>query len=525
MTLSAAVLPQRATASRNRHARMFPSYRRLSPPAYLVLGTLREFIFDEESRTVDYSWLVDETGLSYSMVSRAVKEITAAGFIARERAHSGRGHSYRITMLRPPEHADATQPAHFFARQTMPEGSTNHALMHGYQTNGLGTGTPQTADFHTPIMLSSSHEQHEDDGDNNLLADDQGCVAPPTTLVVPPTDFTPSQQALFALLHAHNAGLVAERIVRQRPDLTCADLAHDLALAQARPGIERPIGLVCAAWLNGGRVYPARAVPADAAGVSGSPPVPVSETENYLLQQGFSAKVAHEFRALSLVAVQQQVTDVFSRLDTAHERNQKIGRLVVRWRRVPPTVAPVAAAVDQPASVSVTDEQPTATVDTATLHAGMAAYGYLCTEQGIYLCDPVSPDELAALWQEQHPVPPTSEPSAARALPATPTPVVATASDPPPHDPERERLTDLWQQVRVALGDTGNGTADGAGDILAAVWLHTLAGGRALLGCHDRAQRARLEAEHVPAIRHALSDVLGYAVQVYCRVLSADGEP
>ncbi|NJL34049.1 MAG: hypothetical protein HC893_09515 [Chloroflexaceae bacterium] len=37
----------------NRHARMWPEYRTLKPTAYKVLGTLKEFIFDGETRQLD----------------------------------------------------------------------------------------------------------------------------------------------------------------------------------------------------------------------------------------------------------------------------------------------------------------------------------------------------------------------------------------------------------------------------------------------------------------------------------------
>jgi hypothetical protein len=63
-----------------------------------------------------------------------------------------------------------------------------------------------------------------------------------------------------------------------------------------------------------------------------------TETEQYLIEQGFSATTAHEFRQFNLGAVQEGCRSTLLGLD-GEERNLRIGRLVQRWRRQPPVTA------------------------------------------------------------------------------------------------------------------------------------------------------------------------------------------
>lgn len=63
-----------------------------------------------------------------------------------------------------------------------------------------------------------------------------------------------------------------------------------------------------------------------------------TETEQYLIEQGFSATTAHEFRQFDLGAAREACRSTLLGLD-GEERNLRIGRLVQRWRRQPPVAA------------------------------------------------------------------------------------------------------------------------------------------------------------------------------------------
>jgi hypothetical protein len=373
-----------------------------------------------------------------------------------------------------------------------------------------GSTTAEITVFPSRIMLSENHKQQKHDdvvscGEINEQEDETHQSA-----ILPPADLTPNQRELFAALHQHNAGLLAERIVRARPDLTSGDLEHDLATAQARPEIERPIGLVCAAWLGGSRVHPSRdreARPIHPVTLEDTPLEP-TDTEAYLLDQGFSARVAREFCDFDLEAVQEQAEAAFSTLDTGYERNLKIGKLVQRWRRVPPRVTPSVVALQHQSPASVLEEAPPELTDTepdsidiAALHARMTAYGYHCDDTGIYLCPPATRDDLDALWRQQHPEP---ESVSLDEQPA--------CVEPPP-EPADEK-TALWEQVLVRLQMmTARHTFD---DHLRDTRLLTLAAGRAIIGCRTQHQKTAIEQQYLPAIRRALGDELGYPVQVCC---------
>jgi hypothetical protein len=182
----------------------------------------------------------------------------------------------------------------------------------------------------------------------------------------------PHQIALSAALQRHNAGAVADQIVQCRPELTPADLHTDLAAAEAHPSVRSPLGLVCAAWLAGSRVTAPRSLAAwQPVGDAPQEPESPSDTEQYLLAQGFSARAAHEFQHLAREAVQEACAQAFSSLDTSHERNQKIGTLVVRWRRHPPGGAPAAYTHEPEADAAPPaadqEPQPTIPVDTSSL--------------------------------------------------------------------------------------------------------------------------------------------------------------
>jgi hypothetical protein len=63
----------------------------------------------------------------------------------------------------------------------------------------------------------------------------------------------------------------------------------------------------------------------------------LTETEQYLLDQGFSAKAAREFSAFELEAVKEHCRRELSAYDSTGERDKKIGGLVQRWRKQPPS--------------------------------------------------------------------------------------------------------------------------------------------------------------------------------------------
>lgn len=77
-----------------------------------------------------------------------------------------------------------------------------------------------------------------------------------------------------------------------------------------------------------------------------------TETEQYLIEQGFSATTAHEFRQFDLGAAREACRSTLLGLD-GEERNLRIGRLVQRWRRQPPAAAaeePEPEAAPEPAA-------------------------------------------------------------------------------------------------------------------------------------------------------------------------------
>jgi hypothetical protein len=459
---------------------MYPSYRQLlSPPAYLVMGTLREYIFEGESRTVDYSWLVHESGLAYSSVSKAVKELADCQLIARERLSAGRGHSYRITMLPPPEKrareqtpaaADqqpASAAAAFAAPQTIPERSQNDHMCDLSGEAESAIPTLQTSASSAPIMNHEIIKQEQ----QRMARTANGADTDTNEPDIPDIPVQPQQLALIATLHQHNAGLVAEQVARARPELTAADFLHDLEAAQMRPGVYSPVGLVIRVWLAGGRVAPPRQQrPQPAA----SAPAP-AETEAYLLDQGFSPRAAAEFAHCALEAVRPQVAAVCSPLDTASERNRKIGSLVLRWRREPPALPAeaqlaAASAEQDPVGEAVPAREPETQADGAA--------------------------ELE-----------TAEPAAAE-----PAEEIEEIEEIDRSDPAA-----VWRAVlaRLCLLVPRHAFCQ---------WFETacllsLAPGGATLGCPTRQHKEHLESRYLAPIRRALTEVLGYPVQVRCILL------
>jgi hypothetical protein len=103
----------------------------------------------------------------------------------------------------------------------------------------------------------------------------------------------------------------------------------------------------------------------------------LTDTEQYLLDTGFAAMTAQEFRLFDLDAVEQEIERTLSAMDTQHERDQKIGRLVVKWRRQPPVAVAEEPEPDAPAPATDTNdalaEQPAPDEPEAIWHAAQAA--------------------------------------------------------------------------------------------------------------------------------------------------------
>lgn len=463
----------------NRHARMYPSYRQnLSPTAYLVLGTLREYIFDEESRLVDYSWLVDATGLSYGAISRAMQELADQGFIHRERDSSGRGSHYRVTMLLPPE---KRSPDSFFESEKNPERIQNESPEILSEPAESPTTTPQNVDFLPPIMLSDHHKQKQQE----------------VVEVISPSEFNqekttrePHQMELAAVLEHMNAGAVADQIIQLCPDLTVDDLSTDLAAAKARPSVYSPLGLVCSAWLAGSRVTAPRSEPAAA---ELPPPAqlhePPDETEQFLLDLGFSAKAAREFATFDLDAVDAACDQAFSPLDTSHERNQKIGKLVVRWRRQPPTRAREEAG-DSPAGKGAES-----VVSSASDMPGEAS-------------DPpagAGPDMIA-------PAPDASEEPAEEEADHAATIRFGRGNIPV----DTSSLDGIWRAVQGSL-QMMLSRSDYSFN-LQQTRLLALHDNRAIIGCANSYQKEQIENRYLGTIRQVVRDILGHPVEVLVRL-------
>ncbi|NJO07338.1 MAG: hypothetical protein HC876_18495 [Chloroflexaceae bacterium] len=225
----------------NRHARMWPEYRTLKPTAYKVLGTLKEFIFDGETRQLDFSMLASEAGVSYSAVSKAMQEIAAAGFVTLSRQKSGRGNMYTIAV---PTRAEFLAPS-LCASQTINKRSAND-----HNTDHFEAATEPIATLQTAACAAPSEKQEIQKQQQHT----------PTQELTNPAAPAP----LYAALCADGADpLLARALVAQYPDRTVADYAADKQHAAARGGVRAPHALVLHVWKQGGRLTtPAPTTPA-----------------------------------------------------------------------------------------------------------------------------------------------------------------------------------------------------------------------------------------------------------------------
>jgi hypothetical protein len=321
-----------------------------------------------------------------------------------------------------------------------------------------------------------------------------------------------------------NAGAVADQIIQLCPDLTVDDLYADLAAAKARPLVYSPLGLVCSAWLAGSRVTAPRGQsPADmpspvqpAAELPPPPPAqapePPGETEQFLLDLGFSAKVAREFATFDLDAVEAACDQAFSPLDTSHERNQKIGKLVVRWRRQPPTRAReeagdspagkgaesvVSSASDRPeeAGESPAGDEQESVVSSASDMPGEAG-------------DPpagAGPDMIA-------PAPDASEEPAEEE--ADHTPAIRFGRGNIPVD--TSSLDGIWRAVQGSL-QMMLSRSDYSFN-LQQTRLLALHDNRAIIGCPNSYQKEQIENRYLGTIRQVVRDILGHPVEVLVRL-------
>ncbi len=501
-------------------ATMYDLYESLSCTAYKLLGVIKRSTFTGETNTLDYPALAARVGCTVSTISRAMREIEAAGFIRRHRTQIGRGHTYTITVVTPEEweqwdaatlaplEAAPVQDGAFFSPpERCPKPITNDPCVQHSDVPVSSIPITQSRAACAPPdhqTHRSMQQQRFDGGDdvNTRTAEDlpkapNGAdnqrtqplsIAPAAELM---SSYTPDQHALFLRLRREYAEAVAAQMVAINPTLTVADFECDLRAAASRPNVFAPLGLVCDAWLRGSRVTPARSLvppddaPAPDAPVTDAPdapapraakrrtpsraaPEPPTATQQLLLEAGFNPTTAREFRLFDVDAVQTVLTRALMGAMSATERNRVIGRLVVRWRNEG------LAALSEGGQVTGDGEQDAGDGD-----------GRHADEPGLGAAHEAGDTERCAA-----PVPPTPE---------TQTPAPAPAAPAPPDA--------LWAAVQERMRGIVGPVAFERD--LAEVRCAALDPDGMTLACPSLAARDRLENTYLGQVRRVLCELRG----------------
>jgi hypothetical protein len=218
--------------------------------------------------------------------------------------------------------------------------------------------------------------------------------------------------------------------------------------------------------MRGERVTPVRPITLDE-------PTPLTETEQYLLDTGFSARAAREFCEFDLEAVREACAQALSTLDTKTERDRKIGKLVQRWRRV---------------GVSIGRDTPVSSGRDIPEQTGGAA--------------PLADEVLVTDTDE-----PGDEPTFV-------SPATSDAAAGPPVD-----LGDLAAVWAWALGTCQMSMARHEFDsYLRDTVLLSLRDGVAIVGCSSAYQQEQIERHLVEQVQRALADVVGKSVRIVLRL-------
>jgi hypothetical protein len=207
--------------------------RTLSPAEFKVVAVVRRLIPDGQRRKISQADIARKACVGEGTVSRTMRKVDEV-FFRRHFVGRGRGNGYEIEALPPAEHLRLPVAA--------PEKPSTRDR--SLETAQSGTPMPQTAPekgslANLSIFMSHAHEQQQ-----------QTAAPPPEADRAPEPAAQLAPETIAALESAGAHPKLIARVAANNPACTPAQVATQVAAAQAKPNAHTPPGLALECLAN-----------------------------------------------------------------------------------------------------------------------------------------------------------------------------------------------------------------------------------------------------------------------------------